>query len=56
MSRRRTWHKNPQPFPPDGSDTVRGLSHLLEREAAMYKRLGLLQGTHVPVFLGSIDM
>ncbi|KAF3029606.1 hypothetical protein E8E12_000161 [Didymella heteroderae] len=28
----------------------------LEQEAAIYKRLGPIQGTHVPVYLGSIDM
>ena len=36
--------------------TVRAFVNALEHEAAVYKRLGPLQGTHIPVFLGSIDL
>ncbi|KAF4123118.1 Conserved hypothetical, protein [Geosmithia morbida] len=36
--------------------TVRAFIRDLEHEAAMYRRLERLQGTHVPVFLGAIDL
>ncbi|KAK1948819.1 hypothetical protein LY78DRAFT_687340 [Colletotrichum sublineola] len=36
--------------------TVRAFIKDLEHEAAVYERLRPIQGTHVPVFLGAINL
>ena len=36
--------------------TVRAFIRDLEHEAAVYRRLRLIQGVHIPVFLGAIDL